>query len=178
MIVRVLVKSRRDIEDIISEKVKIPIPWSLISIYGTKQLICKEEEKTILNCQSVMSLKFSDVSRREYEDLKRIDKHESDKVTLFDESHAKQIIEFIDNDNKLLDHLLIVHCHAGISRSGAVGLFACRYLNLDEDLFREHHPDIQPNFYIYSTLYEISGMKNDYQKFWQETIPLWIRYDK
>lgn len=176
MITHVLVRSRRDVENIIASRTQIQQPWSLISIYGTVRLL--DEGTTLPNCQNIISLKFSDVSDKELDIIKTASKHEANKVILFNEQHAKQIIEFVNKINKQQDHVLVVHCNAGISRSGAVGLFVCRYLHLDEKMFRAYHPDIQPNFYIYNILYTVSGMKGDYEKFWQNTIPLDVRYDK
>ena len=54
---------------------------------------------------------------------------------------AKQIINFIDKAQEdENDSVLVVHCQAGISRSGAVGTFACDYCGLDYNRFiKENH---------------------------------------
>lgn len=45
---------------------------------------------------------------------------------IFDDSMAKQIIDFIKKIKDLHpdDFTLLIHCHAGVSRSAAVGLYA------------------------------------------------------
>ena len=47
-------------------------------------------------------------------------------LILFNDEHVKAIFEFADNEN---DCPIIVHCTAGICRSGAVGEFLNDYLN-------------------------------------------------
>lgn len=69
---------------------------------------------------------------------------------LFTEEQAKQIIEFIDQ-HKDKDQF-IIHCSAGISRSGAVGTFINDYLELDYKTFRQTNPQVQPNPFVLSTL--------------------------
>lgn len=61
----------------------------------------------------------------------------------FTTRQAKQIVEFLDS-NKSIDNL-IVHCAAGISRSGAVGRFALDYLNGDRENFKINNSQILPN---------------------------------
>jgi len=46
-------------------------------------------------------------------------------------------------------------------------LWACRYLGGDEKEFRKLNKNIHPNSHVYDTLYEVSGMKEDYRKFWE-----------
>lgn len=81
--------------------------------------------------------------------------HDVDKVypgyTLFSEEDAVKVIEFLtekvyDGDN------LLVHCFAGISRSGAVGTFARELYGLDYDSFLRMNRQIVPNRHVLSTL--------------------------
>ena len=60
---------------------------------------------------------------------------------MFSQEDAKKVIGFL----KGCDQNLIVHCHAGVSRSGAIGLFAAEYLNADLDYFYRMNPQIWPN---------------------------------
>ena len=71
-----------------------------------------------------------------------------DGAILFDDSHARQIIDFIEQNRNRVDTLLI-HCYAGQSRSAAVGAFAMEYLGQDNTEFIKHHT---PNQYILETL--------------------------
>lgn len=50
----------------------------------------------------------------------------------------------------------IVHCSAGISRSGAVGTFINDYFGLDYSTFRKTNPQVQPNPFVLRTLKSIS----------------------
>lgn len=78
--------------------------WAVISI-------TQPGEKVDLRSgwHSVLRLHFHDIDQPE------------DPYTLFDESHAKQIIDFVSavNDSGQVEGIL-VHCQAGISRSAAV----------------------------------------------------------
>jgi len=63
------------------------------------------------------------------------------------------------------DITLIVHCSAGISRSGAVGTFVNQYLNLDTQKFCfKYSKLIYPNKYILDTLFKVSNLKNKIQE--------------
>jgi len=78
----------------------------------------------------------------------------------FRSDQAKQIIQFIE-DNKNKNY--IIHCVAGISRSGAVGTFISNYLdNVDYDFFKKYNTRIAPNIFILSTLINTSLKKDEY----------------
>jgi hypothetical protein len=110
-----------------------------------------------------LSLYFSDCTLAEYNKVKS--KDVKDHLYLFNEDHAKQIVNFV-TDNKDKIDLLIIHCEAGQSRSGAVGLWANRYLGLNEKQFLQDNKKIFPNAYVYNMLYVASGMKESYNNFW------------
>lgn len=58
---------------------------------------------------------------------------------------GKQIISFLETINKKKVKTIIVHCAAGISRSGAVGSFINNYFNLHYNQFKKDNPHIHPN---------------------------------
>ena len=60
----------------------------------------------------------------------------------FSADQAKAVFEFV-NANK--DKNFIVHCAAGISRSGAVGSFILDYLEGDREYFEKYNKHILPN---------------------------------
>jgi len=63
----------------------------------------------------------------------------------FTGEQAKRVFDFIkENAHKNF----IVHCSAGISRSGAVGTFILDYLMGDKDHFKKTNPHIHPNGHI------------------------------
>lgn len=66
--------------------------------------------------------------------------------------HAQQIKEFVDANIKA-QHF-IIHCDAGISRSGAVGTWVNYYLGCDEKIFHEKNPNIHPNKSVFRKLNE------------------------
>jgi len=53
-----------------------------------------------------------------------------------------------------------------VSRSGAVGVFAHRFLKTNDEYFKKHNKNILPNNYVYELLAEESGLKGDYEDFW------------
>jgi len=175
----VYVLSRQEIEHIITSHYKKFNKWALISIYNMSGPLlneCTKEILRLIGCHKTLSLKFSDISNTEYYRLiNQFKTRAVNRLFLFSTVQAKKIISFVDRINTNTTDL-VVHCEAGISRSGAVALFACRYLNLDEQQFwqlnkrKGKHKQIQPNRYVYDTLYHVSGMKKLYQSFWQGAI--------
>ena len=74
-----------------------------------------------------------------------------------DSSEIIDFIEAVEAANKN-DCSLIVHCDAGVSRSGAVASWVVDYLELPYLLFKEDNPSLHPNVFIYTTLRRLSGM--------------------
>jgi predicted protein tyrosine phosphatase len=72
---------------------------------------------------------------------------------IFTPFKAKKLYEFIKaNKDK---HMAIVHCAAGISRSGAVGTFIHNlYGTMTYEEFKRKNPQIQPNGHILRLLNE------------------------
>lgn len=75
-------------------------------------------------------------------------------LTLFDDNHAKQVINFLINLKFTDDFTLIIQCYAGVSRSGAVAEFARSLFHLNNDEFIKDNPNIYPNQYILEKLRE------------------------
>ncbi len=53
---------------------------------------------------------------------------------------------------------LIVHCHAGISRSAAVGSFACELLGKSTEQFHKEHPWVEPHPHVLNLLRVAAGL--------------------
>ena len=69
-------------------------------------------------------------------------------------TQAQEIYDFIkENEGK---DLYIVHCAAGISRSGAVGTFINDFYKGDRDKFIRQNPYIHPNGLVLSLLNRIA----------------------
>ena len=75
----------------------------------------------------------------------------------FSEVEADKIKMLLDLTKLNPDAQLIIHCEAGLSRSGAIGCFACKYLGFDEEVFKSVNPNILPNSYILEFLYDRYG---------------------
>jgi len=148
--------------------------WALISISGSFDVpyngaLITSDSIPILNhigCTKMLSLNFADIDSENFDTFKIKHQNANKEIDLFNSSHAHQILDFI----KTLDEsTLIIHCAAGISRSGAVGLFCCRYFDLDQKEFRRLNRQIYPNSHVLDVLNKESGIKNDYIKFWENT---------
>lgn len=138
--------------------------WSLISISTTEEQIVADKENLMhKGCNDFLECVFADVTKKEYDNSKGL----IDAI-LFSKETAQRIIGYIEKIKDTSD-ILVVHCDAGISRSGAVGLFACRYLGLDESKFRKEN-NVLPNIYVMDVLNEVSGRKDDYQAFWERKL--------
>jgi len=135
----------------------IPADYAVISISSTPS------ERVHITHPNKLQLVFGDFSRDEFIKLTTTYSSRSDReFFLFNDCHARQIIKFADTNKT---RSFIVHCDAGISRSGAVGLFLTRYLGLDEAEFKQHNC-ILPNMYIYDVLAKKSGLADNYANFW------------
>jgi predicted protein tyrosine phosphatase len=135
---------------------------AIISIYSNENevLITDKFKEQLENvgCTKTLSLLFEDITDKENENLIG--------HILFSEDQAKLIIDFLNDLKQERQKILLVHCDAGVSRSGAVGIFACRYFKLDENEFRIDNTNILPNSYVYDLLYQKSGLKKSYEDFW------------
>ncbi len=163
MITRVITSPQYKIESILGNNYMFDIQglWALISIYHNpeKPVIKNAVDVSILKiagCDKILSVCFGDYTSNEVIDLsnkyRTADKH----LNIITEDQAKDIFNFIKdlkNDDQI--KTLVVHCKAGISRSGAVGLYACRYYGLDEREFMRENSAIIPNFYVYGILSEM-----------------------
>ena len=78
-------------------------------------------------------------------------------VKAFTTEQAKELFNFIES-NKDKDYC-IIHCTAGVSRSGAVGTFIDRLFNKDSYEFENTNKYILPNKHILKLLYEQSIRK-------------------
>jgi predicted protein tyrosine phosphatase len=153
MIRKIKVINRFNADLIIREMIKPPSDyWYLISIYGwpdqpllTPFGVANAEK---LGCKKHLSLDFHDVVPAQYEQQRKAFPTASKKIKLFSKAQAIQIVEFINETKKDPNGAdLIVHCHAGISRSGAVATYIAEKLGIDF-----HDPEIRPNSHVLSVL--------------------------
>ena len=114
-------------------KEAIPEPNSiLISIAGRENYFPQVQA----GYKNILKLAFHDIKR----ELKGF--------TLFDENHAKQIINFVTS-NLPIDTIYL-NCEAGISRSAAIRVFLHEILN--REFIGNKHPCALYNKHVYSVL--------------------------
>lgn len=129
--------------------------WHLISIscpdtpQVVNSLINDRTEKVLKSqgCNKILSLQFDDLRDDEVEKYTLM----GSKPTLFSKEQANQVIDFIrvlQEEQK--DSELVIHCHAGISRSGAIARFIADYLKIPF-----FDPLIRPNKYVLRTLWKV-----------------------
>jgi len=75
---------------------------------------------------------------------------------------AKEVVAFAEKHKDA--SLIIVHCAAGVSRSGAVGSFLAEYYGVDWEEFKCMNPQISPNQYVLKLL-RIAAQKKDGEMF-------------
>lgn len=151
------------------------LSWALISIYSSppEQLITEDKIELMhrMNCGPILNLCFGDITKEQFERIKVATPKTLDQgLRLFDETDAHKILDFVKILNDEPIGTLVVHCDAGISRSGAIGLFITRLLGLDEKEFRKNNRYIHPNNFIYDVLTEVSGINKDYEKYWEKEL--------
>lgn len=93
--------------------------------------------------ENVLTIFFDDVE-------KDIEDEKYGKIEAFSYGQAQQIIYFIKANKHRAKCLL--HCAAGVSRSGAVGAFINDYFLGDHVEFKKRNPHIYPNGYVLSLL--------------------------
>lgn len=78
----------------------------------------------------------------------------------------EKIFEFIQDLEDIEENeTLYVSCHMGVSRSGAVGLFANKYFGLDYSDFKRDNPQVQPNPFIERELNRLLEERNESNKY-------------
>jgi len=163
MIKEIIVLSRLEAELLRSGLRRTPKnKWILISICSPKdEMIRNNDVKNQLEkwgCVDWISIIFDDVTKELYKKVKRM--RPDVIIKLFSKKDAKIIINFIKKHKDSMEELtLIIHCNAGVSRSGAIGWFACNLLGLDRNKFLQQNRTLYPNKYILQILESLSGIK-------------------
>lgn len=75
-------------------------------------------------------------------------------AVFFSEEMASKVVDFLRkaNENSTND-LLVVNCHMGVSRSGAIANFARSVFNIDFSDWRRMNPQVIPNALVSSLLF-------------------------
>jgi predicted protein tyrosine phosphatase len=78
---------------------------------------------------------------------------------LFNKGQGREVIQFLNDRKKEPGKdILVTHCDAGVSRSGAVSEFACEFYGLDRTEFVKDNPYLMPNPMVLRILRETAGM--------------------
>jgi len=123
-------------------------PWWLISITeGQGDLPLNPCHLQEWECRGVLSLAFHDFDPK---------KSQEPGLLPFNSGHAQNVIKFIDGIHQ--NHHLIIHCTAGISRSGAVAKFAAEYTGTPWEEVTCFYAEAIPNIHVLSTLRAEAGL--------------------
>ena len=88
--------------------------------------------------KNVLTLQFDDVLHDgEPSPTNNID------TRAFDNTDGNKVMKFLDDNQDA--EFCVVHCAAGISRSGAIGQFVNDYFGGDYAMFKQRNPQIMPN---------------------------------
>ena len=162
MIERIKIYPVREILKWVNKGIQPFFSWNLISITNNLETALIDKEKMrlkFLGCNDILALQFADVSETESKDEDILDTiiniHNS---RIFNKEDAEKIVSFVETlHRKENKETLVVHCMAGISRSGAVGMFINDLLRLNHSTFQRDNPGIRPNPFILSILREVSN---------------------
>lgn len=151
-----------------------PELWALISINGSNEKLLTQEEMQALDlrfgCRMVFSCRFDDVDGYKLEELKQRG-IATDYFNVFNDFDAKSILQFVDTVVEYGIKNLIIHCYAGISRSGAIGSVIAFNQGIKHSEFMKINPNIYPNKYIVdlmlNELPEDSKIAQQHFKDWQ-----------
>jgi len=143
-------------------------PWYLVSIHTDEDDPFLTEKNTKLindfGCLGSISLRFWDITDDQAISISEGTSERSKKLCkemkLFNKEQAKEVVGFLSaiNQGDEEDGVLVAHCDAGISRSGAIGTFAVDFLRLDYQEFINSNPYIRPNYYVLRILRQLSDM--------------------
>lgn len=92
----------------------------------------------------------SNVLRLFFDDVEKDLLHKGIIIKAMTIDQGKHVIEFFERNKDKTS--LIVHCAAGISRSGAIGTFAQEYFNTDIVKFKSDNKYIHPNSLVMTIL--------------------------
>ena len=108
--------------------------WSVISIADSGA----QDAKLQFGWLHILHLNFDDI---EYEDGEHL---------LFDEMHARSILEFVEQCNDENVEGILVHCREGFSRSGAVAKWICQKVGLSFPVHFDRY-----NKHVYTVLGQV-----------------------
>lgn len=132
-------------EGVTNDSVETFVNSLFISIHGNYE----EDEPPYFskNYDNVLNLVFDDVEEDIQDSGGRI-------ARAFTREQAVELIKFIE-DHKNRKYC-IIHCGAGVSRSGAIGTFISDYFEKDYKEFKLQNPHIMPNGQVLAMLKRVA----------------------
>ena len=110
----------------------------------------------------------SNVLMLHFDDLDSAIAGREDDFVLFDQSMAQKVLTFL---GRVGSNRLVVHCHLGSSRSGAVACFAHELFGTDAEQFRKDHPlGLKPNRLVLGSLRDAARLPH-------RSLPDWCVYN-
>lgn len=119
---------------------------------------CPNEQRHIFRNPKIIDVLYLHCDDLTEEQFNRIKQEDREEYILFNLKMAQKIKNFIDYHKDIKN--IIVHCTAGISRSGAVGVVISKYLN-GQDIHLYNRGTISPNETLYKYMCEAFGVKFD-----------------
>jgi predicted protein tyrosine phosphatase len=163
VITEIKVLNRKTMDKYASGEEKCPFSdrqWHLISIHGSSSNLLTNRTEAVLNRNGMvsgLSVEFWDITDNP-EALVTIKREYPDYV-MFDLGHAKKILKFLNEiKDETGERLLVCQCDAGMSRSMAVGEFACELYELNYKNFAKYNRKITSNPLVLKLLREESGI--------------------
>lgn len=134
--------------------------YYLISINGSDEdllTVSQIEKLKSKGFKDIVSFKFDDIGGDIWEDIVRRKNLDRNRFIEFNEDIASNMAEKFIHDSNSEDELLVVHCHAGISRSGAIGAAFAYHFGITSDSFATMNPNIDPNKFILTKMLHSLG---------------------
>jgi predicted protein tyrosine phosphatase len=109
--------------------------------------------ESLQNCDRLRQLKFTDTEPSPFLKYGWLTPASD---CFMDHAQARILVKFIyDLVSSDKQWSLIVHCAAGICRSGAIGSFAQAFSAMSDAEFAATNPRVQPNMWVYNKLIEV-----------------------
>jgi predicted protein tyrosine phosphatase len=150
--------------------------WVLISIVGKDEDHLTDSQIKILKSKGlkdILQLRFDDLDGEIFEKIlakykARGDDIDREKFIWFNDDHAESIIEFAERHRNDQGNV-IIHCHAGVSRSSGIGCALAEMYGIPAATIFNDHPNIQPNKHVLRIIYKQAGRNfNDYVEWYNQ----------
>lgn len=129
--------------------------FAIISIQEYSSEIMGVEYKVGGNCLAALNLHFSDITNQM--EIREAKNNWNSEIKLIDDSDANNIKNFVESLFELNIDTLIIHCHAGVSRSSAVAAAITKYYTNDDSIYF-NSDNFAPNMTVYYKVLKAFGL--------------------